>query len=94
MTDKEKRKALAEIKRVVRATMRDVTKQAMKSLDKLQFDGVDIAEDHIADGSSYRIPKDFLTALFRDCASSRGYGPVRPVPRNQAKRIDLYFRHL
>ena len=94
-TKTQERRALNDIKRKVREIMRDCTRDAIKSLDKLQYlEGVNIARDHIEDGSSHRIVKDFMTAYAQELASSRGYGPVKPTPRSQAKRIDLYFRHI
>lgn len=83
-TKRELRAARAAFRKTLRELMRNCAQHALASLDKAQGGGADPLGAYISDGSPYRIPKNFLSAVLLDLAAPRGFGPLREDKRGRA----------
>lgn len=91
MTKKERRAAKADLRKKVRALMKDACKMAMERIDKLDNSGCGLVQDHNDNEQNWITPKSFVCALGREMEVQ--YGPFKDDRRNRAK-IKTYFVHM
>jgi hypothetical protein len=92
MTKAEARKARADLRRKVRALMKNITEFALKRIDAVD-EAAHIVEHHHYNSMNYATPKDYICALADELKSARSYGRARAT-RNDKTRILNYFIHL
>jgi hypothetical protein len=88
---KEQRAALNDLKRKVRAMLRDFSREAIAKIDKIEKSGSAIVADHIENGENYATPKDVMCALAKDMAWQ--YRRLEKTRKNTAT-IDGYYRNM
>lgn len=88
MTHKQ---AIREIKRNVRAMLKDAEKLAMEKIDKLDHSGVDIAGDHMRAAGPFSIPRTFLWAFGDEIKHQ--YGQIRNGDRSKLKTARNYYNN-
>lgn len=92
---KEERAAMRDLKKTVREFMRDASKLAMTSIDKLQASGADIVGDHITitkEKGPILVPRDFMAAFATEMRHQYGWVTHDPHDRERNKRIKNYER--
>lgn len=91
MTKKERRAAKADLRKKVRALMKDAYEMAMARIDKLDNSGCGLVQDHNENERNWRTPKAFVCALAREMEHQ--YGPQKDDRRSR-RIISNYFVHM
>jgi len=86
MTPKQ---AKRDLKAKVRHFMKDATKMAMDSIDKIECTG--IVDDHIRNEGNFRTPRDFLVAFTEEMKGQYGMLRKGQSTREDLRRIKNYY---
>lgn len=91
MTKKEHRAAKADMRRKVRALMKDAYKMALERIEKVDNAGCGMLQSHHDNAHNWRTPKLFVCALGREMEVQ--FGPFND-DRKARREIATYFTHM
>ena len=86
-----RKQAIREIKKNVRAMLKNAEKLAMEKIDKLDHSGVDIAGHHIRAAGPYTVPRLFLWAFGDEIKHQ--YGQIWKGEHSKLKTARNYYNN-